>query len=95
MKKTLSILAVLGIFSVTALSAQAAWSDSNWNPMNWFGRGCNKCEKKCDPCKKVKKCDPCQTGAAAPCDPCERKIQQPCPVQQPCDPCNKLQNMTK
>ena len=105
MKKTLSMLAVLGIFSVTALSAQAAWYDSNWNPSNWFGRGCNKCEKKCDPCKKVeKKCDPCETGAAAPCNPCERKTikpcdpcqkSNPCPVQQPCDPCDRLQNMSK
>ena len=47
MKKTLSVLAVLGIIAVSAQSANAAWSDSNWNPMNWFGRGCNKCEKVC------------------------------------------------
>ena len=95
MKKTLSMLAVLGIIAVTAQSANAAWSNSNWNPSNWFGRGCNKCEKKCDPCS---------TGYAAPCDPCQKKVIQqpcpcqksnPCPVQQPCDPCNKLQNMTK
>ena len=57
MKKTLSMLAVLGIIAVGAQATQAAWYDSNWNPSNWFGKGCNKCEKKCDPCKKVKKCD--------------------------------------
>ena len=84
MKKTLSMLAVLGIIAVGVQSAQAAWYDSNWNPSNWFGRGCNKCEKKCDPCT---------TGAAAPCNPCQKAT--PCPVQQPCDPCDKLQNMNK
>ena len=95
MKKTLSMLAVLGIIAVGVQSAQAAWYDSNWNPSNWFGRGCNKCEKKCDPCKKVeKKCDPCATGAAAPCNPCQQKAN-PCPIQQPCDPCDRLQNMNK
>ena len=93
MKKTLSMLAVLGIIAVGAQSTQAAWYDSNWNPSNWFGRGCNKCEKKCDPCKKVEKNCPCPTGYAAPCNPCEKA--NPCPIQQPCDPCNKLQNMTK
>ena len=94
MKKTLSMLAVLGIFAITASTAQAAWYDSNWNPSNWFGKGCNKCEKKCDKCKKVeKKCDPCQTGAAAPCDAIQKS--KPCPIQQPCDPCDKLQNMNK
>ena len=55
MKKTLSMLAVLGIIAVGSQATQAAWYDSNWNPSNWFGRGCNKCEKKCDPCKKVEK----------------------------------------
>ena len=84
MKKTLSMLAVLGIIAIGSQATQAAWYDSNWNPSNWFGKGCNKCEKKCDPCA---------TGAAAPCNPCEKA--NPCPVQQPCDPCNKLQNMNK
>ena len=92
MKKTLSVLAVLGIVAIGAQSAQAAWYDSNWNPSNWFGRGCNKWEKKCDPCT---------TGAAAPCNPCnvQPKVQpcNPCPIKQaqPCDPCDKLQNMNK
>ncbi|MBR2430751.1 hypothetical protein IKB17_04755 [bacterium] len=100
MKKTLSVLAVLGVFAMVSQTAQAAWYDSNWNPSNWFGRGCNKCEKKCDPCKKVKKCDPCATGAAAPCDPCNMQPKaQPCPCQQPvqktCDPCENLQNMNR
>lgn len=97
MKKTLSMLAVLGILACTAGTANAAWSNSNWNPMNWFGRGCNKCQK-------VQPCNECPTGYATPCNPCEKKVIQPCnpchksnpcPVQQPCDPCNKLQNMTK
>ena len=104
MKKTLSMLAVLGVVAVTVQSANAAWSDSNWNPTNWFGRGCNKCEKKCDPCQKVKKSDPCATGYAAPCDPCQKKVVQPCnpcqksnpcPIQKECDPCDRLQNMSK
>ena len=91
MKKTLSVLAVLGAFVLVSQSAQAAWYDSNWNPSNWFGRGCNKCEKKCDPCA---------TGAAAPCDPCHvQPKKQPCPcaepIQKTCDPCDKLQNMNK
>ena len=99
MKKTLSVLAVLGIVAVTAQSAQAFCWSNVWNPAKW-GQKC-PCEKKCDPCKKVeKKCDPCETGAAAPCDPCNVKQKvQPCPcqqtVQQPCDPCDKLQNMNK
>ena len=94
MKKTLSVLAVLGIIAISAQSAQAAWSNSNWNPMNWFGRGCNKCEQKVD------KCNPCPTGYAAPCNPCNVQPKaQPCPCPQPvqktCDPCDKLQNMNK
>ena len=99
MKKTLSVLAVLGIFAVTAQTAQAFCWSTVWNPAKW-GQNC-PCEKKCDPCKKVeKKCDPCETGAVAPCDPCDVKQKvQPCPcqqpVQQPCDPCDKLQNMNK
>lgn len=96
MKKTLSMLAVLGIVAIGTQTAQAAWYDSNWNPSNWFGKGCNKCEKKCDPCKKakkcdqyekVRKCDPCETGAAAPCNPCEKKVIQPCNPCQKTNPC--------
>ena len=100
MKKTLSMLAVLGIFAVTAQSANAFCWSNIWNPAKW-GQNC-PCEKKCDPCKKVQKCDPCATGYATPCDPCQKKvIQQPCNPcqkhiqQQPCDPCDKLQNMAK
>ncbi len=98
MKKTLSMLAVLGIVAVSAQSAHAFCWSNIWNPAKW-GQNC-PCEKKCDPCKKVEKCDPCTTGAAAPCNPCEVKQKvQPCPcsqpVQQPCDPCDKLQNMNK
>ena len=98
MKKTLSMLAVLGIITVFAQASEAAWSDSNWNPSNWFGRGCNKCERKVD------KCNPCPTGYAAPCNPCQKQVIQqpcpcqkssPCPVQKTCDPCDRLQNMSK
>ena len=93
MKKTLSMLAVLGIIAVSAQTAQAAWSDSNWNPMNWFGRGCNKCQK-------VQPCNNCPTGYATPCNPCNIQPKvEPCPCQRPvqktCDPCDKLQNMNK
>lgn len=97
MKKTLSMLAVLGIIACSTQSAQAfCWA--NLNPANWGKNCCPKCEKKCDPCKKVKKCDPCETGYAAPCDPC-KKIEKPCePCQKTrptCDPCDKLQQMNK
>lgn len=111
MKKTLSLLAVLGIVAVSSQAANAFCWSNVWNPAKW-GQNC-PCEKKCDPCKKVEKCnpcekiktcDPCETGAAAPCNPCEKKITKPCdpcqkvkpsPVQQPCDPCEKLQEMNK
>ena len=99
MKKTLSMLAVLGIIAANAQTAQAFCWSNIWNPAKW-GQNC-PCEKKCDPCKKVeKKCDPCPTGYAAPCDPCNVQPKaQPCPCPQPvqktCDPCDKLQNMNK
>ena len=97
MKKTLSILALLGLISCSIPSAEAfCWS--NLNPANW---GHCKCQKK--------KCDPCSTGYAAPCDPCAKKKKGcPCNVQQQqktaapcqkvrenCDPCDKLQEMNK
>lgn len=100
MKKTLSLVALLGLIALSIPQAEAfSWSRSNWNPANWGH--CNKCEKKCDPC---------DTGYAAPCDPCAKKKKNcPCKVQQPqakpcepcqkvrenCDPCEKLQNMNK
>ena len=98
MKKTLSMLAVLGIVAVTAQSANAFCWSNIWNPAKW-GQNC-PCEKKCDPCKKVEKCDPCTTGAAAPCNPCNIQPKvEPCPCQQPvqktCDPCDRLQNLNK
>ena len=89
MKKTLSLLAVLGIVAVSAQAANAFCWSNVWNPAKW-GQNC-PCEKKCDPCKKVQKCDPCEkvttpcpceTGAAAPCEPCAKKPA-------PCDPCAK------
>ena len=86
MKKTLSILAVLGVVSVIATQSANAFSWSNLNPFNW-GR-CNKCEQKVQNC-------PCPTGYAAPCDPCEKKTPcDPCEKikkQTPCDACDRLQ----
>lgn len=86
MKRTLSVLALLGMVSFAAnQSAEAAFS---WNPLNWFGHGCNKCEKpKKECCPKVEKECPCTTGAAAPCNP----NGNPCMQQKPCDPCDRLQ----
>ncbi len=87
MKKTLSVLAVLGIVSTVGMQCANAFSWSNLNPFNW-GK-CNRCEKK------VEKC-PCSTGYAAPCDPCEKKAPcDPCGKQitkpAPCDACDRLQ----
>ena len=96
MKKTLSMLAVLGIIACTAQTAQAfTWS--NLNPATWFGSGKCGCEKPKCGCEK-KKYDPCATGYAAPCDPC-KKIETPCSpchkAQPTCDPCDRLQQMNK
>ncbi len=105
MKKTLSILAVLGMAAVIGTSSADAFTWSNLNPTTWFGHNKCGCEKikPCDPCKKIE--TPCPTGAAAPCDPCAKKAVpcDPCakksprsmPVQQPCSPCDRLQNMSK
>ena len=86
MKKTLSMLALLGMLSVIGTQSAEAFSWSNLNPFNW-GK-CNRCEKKIEKC-------PCSTGYAspcpcetkAPCNPCEKTIPQP----KPCDACDKLQ----
>ena len=105
MKKTLSVLAIVGIASVIGSQTANAFEWSNLNPAYWGH--CPKCERKkadCG-CKKVKKCDPCEkiektcpTGAAAPCDPCAKKAN-PCqkvvPQQKPCDACDRLQEMNK
>ena len=98
MKKTLSLLALLGMVAVIGSQSASAFDWSNLNPEYWGH--CPKCEKKkkdCG-CKKIKQCDPCQkvqtpcpTGAAAPCDPCQKQVTQPAP----CDPCDKLQQMAK
>lgn len=98
MKKTLSVLAVLGMVSIIGSQTANAFEWSSLNPAYWGH--CPRCEKKkpkCE-CKKVKKCDPCQkiespcpTGAAAPCDPCQKQVTQP----KPCDACDKLQEMNK
>ena len=105
MKKTLSVLAVLGIVSFIGSQSANAFEWSSLNPAYWGY--CPKCEKKkadCG-CKKVKKCDPCEkiektcpTGAAAPCDPCAKKAtpcQKVVPQQKPCDACDRLQEMNK
>lgn len=98
MKRTLSVVALLGILVFSLPSAEAfCWS--YLNPANW---GHCKCEKKCDPCS---------TGYAAPCDPCAKKKKKGCPcqvkqqskpcetpcqkVRENCDPCDKLQNMNR
>ncbi len=105
MKKTLSVLTVLGIAAIVGTQTADAFEWSSLNPAYWGH--CPRCEKKkpeCG-CKKVKKCDPCQkvetpcqTGAAAPCakkvspcDPCKKQVTQP----KPCDACDRLQEMNK
>ena len=96
MKKTLSVLALLGIFAFSIPTAEAfCWS--YLNPANW---GHCKCEKK--------KCDPCATGYATPCDKKKEKKCNPCDIKQEvtpcapcqkvrenCDPCDRLQEMNK
>ena len=98
MKKTLSVLAILGIAGIIGTQPTNAFDWSNLNPAYWGH--CSRCEKKkpeCG-CKKVKKCNPCRnyttpcdkpTGAAAPCDPCQK------PIQKNCEPCDRLQEMAK
>lgn len=95
MRKTLSVLAVLGIAAIIGTQTAEAFTWSNLNPANW-GK-CHKCEtKKKDNCPKVNPC-PCTTGAAAPCDPCTKKAAPCDPCQKevtqptPCDACDRLQ----
>ena len=97
MKKTLSLLAVLGIVSFAGIQQADAFSWSSLNPAYWGH--CPKCEKKKQDCgckPKINKDCPCTTGAAAPCnpcakkapcDPCDRAVTQPVP----CEPCDRLQ----
>lgn len=101
MKKTLSVLAALGIAAVISTTSANAFTWSNLNPATWFGSGKCGCEKPKCGCEKIKPCDPCQkiaepcpTGAAAPCD-CHKKSPCSVPAQQPCNPCDRLQNMNK
>lgn len=96
MKKTLSVLAVLGMVSIIGSQTANAFEWSNLNPAYWgHCPRCEKkkpkceCKKKCDPCKKIE--SPCPTGAASPCDPCQKEVTQP----KPCDPCDRLQEMNK
>ena len=84
MKKTLSVLAVLGIVSIIGTQSANAFSWSNLNP--WSKCKSNRCEKKIE-----QQC-PCPTGYAAPCDPCAKKVN-PCDkkISKPCDACDRLQ----
>ena len=107
MKKTLSMLAVLGVMCLGIQSANAfCWS--NLNPANWGHCPCQKV-KKCDPCDNItggaancdpcaKKTRPCPCKKKAKCDPCQKQTVQPCnpcEKKQPCDPCDKLQEMNR
>ena len=96
MKKTLSVLAVLGIAAVIGTHSANAFEWSSLNPAYWGH--CPKCEKqkadcscakKADPCKKAK-CDPCKKEKK--CDTCQKTVD-PCPcttgAAAPCDPCAK------
>ena len=97
MKKTLSVLAVLGMVTFSGIQQAEAFSWSNLNPAYWGH--CPKCEKKKPDCgckKKIDKDCPCTTGAAAPCDPCAKKTPcDPCKKEvtqpRPCDACDRLQ----
>ena len=85
MKKTLSVLAVLGIVSFACVQSANAFSWSSLNPAYWGH--CPKCEKKKPDCKCKKIKQECPTGYATPCDPCNKQVTQP----QPCDTCDRLQ----
>ena len=97
MKKTLSVLAVLGIVAISGIQQADAFSWSSLNPAYWGH--CPKCEKKKPDCgckKKIDKDCPCTTGAAAPCNPCVKQAPcDPCqkeiPQPKPCDACDRLQ----
>lgn len=78
MKKTLSVLALVGVLSLVASQSAEAFSWSNLNPFSW-GK-CHKCEKQIPDCN-------CPTGYATPCNPpCKTSIPA-----KPCDECDRLQ----
>ena len=97
MKKTLSLIAILGTAAVIGVQSANAFSWSSLNPAYWGH--CPKCEKQksdCDCKKKVDEDCPCTTGMAAPCEPCAKKTPcDPCKKvitqPKPCDPCDRLQ----
>lgn len=92
MKKTLSVLALLGIVACGIQTANAfTWSDLN--PFNW-GR-CNKCETYQQPTGYAAPCDPCQKKAAKKQCPCQKQVAPCQKVREQCDPCDQLQNMNK
>lgn len=68
MKKTLSVLAVLGIAAVIGTHSANAFEWSSLNPAYWGH--CPKCEKQKADCSCAKKADPCKK---AKCDPCKKK----------------------
>lgn len=98
MKKTLSVLTVLGIAAIIGVQDANAFSWSSLNPAYWGH--CPKCERQKEDCgckKKVDKDCPCTTGAAAPCEPCAKNLPcDPCSREssqpKPCDPCDRLQS---
>lgn len=85
MKRTLSILAVLGIVTVIGAQSANAFSWSSLNP--WSKCRCNKCEKQVQQCPTgyAAPCNPCETKK--PCDPCKKQAVKPAP----CDACDRLQ----
>ena len=90
MKKTLSVLALLGVISFSIPTAEAfCWS--NLNPAYWGH--CPRCEKTKNDCKCKKKCDPCEsmTGGAANCNPCKKVKQK----KNKCNPCQVQQELQK
>ena len=93
MKKTLSLMAVLGMAAIIGTQTAQAFSWSNLNPWGCHSR-CHKQQKADCGCKKKMPC-PCQTGAAAPCDPCAKKTPCDCRNEvtqpMPCEPCDRLQ----
>ena len=85
MKKTLSLLAILGIVATLGTQTAQAFSWSNLNPWGCHSR-CHKQKQSDCGCYKMPE-NPCPTGAAAPCDPCNKKMTQ----TKPCEPCDRLQ----
>ena len=80
MKKTLSVLAVIGILFAGIQTANAF----SWSKLNPWSK-CNKCQKT-QPCP-TGYASPCETQQTKNCNPCDKKITKPAP----CDACDRLQ----